>query len=213
MYARAPGVMLVVIVIAVIYLILLHRVLKRLQMDQKTALVLVALLYVAGFAPSVPLGGGLAMNLGGMGIPLAICVYLILKAPTKKEKWRGPLTAVAVAALVWSLDRLLPINPGSLGYELDPLYLPAAAAGLIAYLLGRSRRAAFIGGVGSILFMDLSSWAENIGRGFRDIPVVLGGGGIFDAALIAGAIGTLLAEVVGEVKERLHGGPDEGERH
>ena len=151
MYARAPGVMLVVIVIAVIYLILLHRVLKRLQMDQKTALVLVALLYVAGFAPSVPLGGGLAMNLGGMGIPLAICVYLILKAPTKKEKWRGPLTAVAVAALVWSLDRLLPINPGSLGYELDPLYLPAAAAGLIAYLLGRSRRAAFIGGVGSIL--------------------------------------------------------------
>jgi len=213
MYARAPGVMLVVIVIAVIYLILLHRVLKRLQMDQKTALVLVALLYVAGFAPSVPLGGGLAMNLGGMGIPLAICVYLILKAPTKKEKWRGPLTAVAVAALVWSLDRLLPINPGSLGYELDPLYLPAAAAGLIAYLLGRSRRAAFIGGVGSILFMDLSSWAENIGRGFRDIPVVLGGGGIFDAALIAGAIGALLAEVVGEVKERLHGGPDEGERH
>jgi len=213
MYARAPGVMLVVIVIAVIYLILLHRVLKRLQMDQKTALVLVALLYVAGFAPSVPLGGGLAMNLGGMGIPLAICVYLILKAPTKKEKWRGPLTAVAVAALVWSLDRLLPINPGSLGYELDPLYLPAAAAGLIAYLLGRSRRAAFIGGVGSILFMDLSSWAENIGRGFRDIPVVLGGGGIFDAALIAGAIGALLAEVVGEVRERLHGGPDEGERH
>ena len=153
------------------------------------------------------------MNLGGMGIPLAICVYLILKAPTKKEKWRGPLTAVAVAALVWSLDRLLPINPGSLGYELDPLYLPAAAAGLIAYLLGRSRRAAFIGGVGSILFMDLSSWAENIGRGFRDIPVVLGGGGIFDAALIAGAIGALLAEVVGEVRERLHGGPDEGERH
>lgn len=212
MYARAPGVMIVVIVIAVIYLILLHRVLKRLRMDQKTALVVVALIYVGGFLPSVPLGGGLALNIGGMGIPLVICVYLILKAPTVKEKWRGPLTAAAAAALVWSLDRFLPISPGSLGYELDPLYLPAAAAGLIAYLLGRSRRAAFIGGVGSILFMDLSSWVENIVRGFRDIPVVLGGGGVFDAALIAGAIGALLAEAIGEVRERLHGGPDEGER-
>ena len=212
MYARAPGIMLVVIVIAVIYLILLHRALNRLRMDKKTALILVAMIYVGGFAPSIPLGGGLALNIGGMGIPLGICVYLVLKAPAGKDKWRGPLTALAVAALVWSLDRLLPVNPGSLGYELDPLYLPAVAAGVVAYLLGRSRRAAFIGGVGSILLMDLSSWAENIVRGFRDIPVLLGGGGVFDAALIAGVIGTLLAELVGEVTERLRGGPGEGEQ-
>jgi uncharacterized membrane protein len=209
MYARAPGIMLVVIVTAVIYLILLHRVLDRLRMDKKTALILIASMYVGGFLPSLPLGGGLALNIGGMGIPLGICAYLIIKTPKKEEKLRGPLTALAGAALVWSLDRLLPINPGSLGYELDPLYLPAAAAGLIAYLLGRSRRSAFIGGVGSIFLMDLSSWAENIVRGFRNIPVVLGGGGVFDAALIAGVIGTLLAEVIGEVKERLGGGPRE----
>ena len=107
---------------------------------------------------------------------------------------------------VWSLDRLLPIQPGAPGYELDPLYLPAAAAGLIAYLLGRSRRSAFIGGIGSILLMDLSSWLENIVRGFRNIPVVLGGGGVFDAALVAGVVGTLLAELVGEARERLGGG-------
>ncbi|HOA35600.1 MAG: DUF1614 domain-containing protein [Dethiobacteria bacterium] len=209
MYARAPGIMLVVIVTAIIYLILLHRVLDRLRMDKKTALILVALMYAGGFLPSLPLGGGLALNIGGMGIPLGICAYLVIKTPEKEEKLRGPLTALAGAALVWSLDRLLPINPGSLGYELDPLYLPAAAAGLIAYLLGRSRRAAFIGGVGSIFLMDLSSWVENMVRGFRYIPVLLGGGGVFDAALVAGVVGTLLAELIGEVKERLGGGPRE----
>lgn len=212
MYARAPGTMLVVIVIALIYLILLHRVLDRLRMDKKTALILIAAIYIGSFIPSLPLGGGLALNIGGMGIPLGICAYLIVKAPSGEERWRGPLTAVVSAILVWSLDRLLPLNPGSLGYEFDPLYLPALAAGLIAYLLGRSRRAAFIGGVGSIFLMDLSSWLENMVRGFRDIPVILGGGGIFDAALIAGVIGALLAELIGEVTERLRGGPDEGER-
>lgn len=210
MYGRAPGIALVVTVLAVIYLILLHRVLDRLRMDKKAALILIALIYVGGFAPSVPLGGGLALNIGGMGIPLGICAYLIIRTPNREERWRGPLTALATAALVWSLDRLLPVNPGSLGYELDPLYLPAVAAGLIAYLLGRSRRSAFIGGVGSILLLDLSAWAENLFRGFRDIPVILGGGGVFDATLIAGVIGTLLAEVVGEVRERLQGGPEEG---
>lgn len=207
MYAGAPWIKLVVIVTAVIYLILLHRVLDRLRMDKKTALLLIALMYVGGFFPSLPLGGGLALNIGGMGIPLGICLYLTIRTTEREEKLRGPLTALVGAALVWSLDRLLPIHPGSPGYELDPLYLPAAAAGLIAYLLGRSRRAAFIGGVGSILLMDLSSWAENIVRGFRNIPVLLGGGGVFDAALVAGVVGTLLAEVVGEVKERLGGGP------
>ncbi|NLA26323.1 MAG: DUF1614 domain-containing protein [Firmicutes bacterium] len=208
MYARAPGIMLLVIVIAVIYLILLHRVLDRLRMDKKTALLLIALMYVGGFLPSLPLGGGLALNTGGMAIPLGICLYLIIKTPEKEEKLRGPLTALAGAALVWSLDRLLPLHPGT-GYELDPLYLPAAAAGIIAYLLGRSRRSAFIGGIGSILLLDLSSWVENIVRGFRNIPVVLGGGGVFDAALVAGVVGTLLAELVGEIKERLSGGPRE----
>ena len=206
MFAGAPGIMLVVIVTAVIYLILLHRVLDRLRMDKKTALLLIALMYVGGFLPSLPLGGGLALNLGGMGIPLGICAYLIIKTPERAEKLRGPLTALVGAALVWSLDRLLPIQPGAPGYELDPLYLPAAAAGLIAYLLGRSRRSAFIGGVGSTLLMDLSSWLENIVRGFRNIPVVLGGGGVFDAALVAGVVGTLLAELVGEARERLGGG-------
>jgi len=203
--------MLIVVVTAIIFLYLLHRALNRLHMDKKTALLLVGLMYVGGYLPSIPLGGGLAVNLGGMVIPLGICVYLVIKAPELEQKIRGPATAIIAAALVWSLDRLLPVNPGAPGYELDPLYLPAAAAGLIAYLLGRSRRASFIGGVGAVLLLDLSAWIENMLRGFRNIPIILGGAGVFDVALIAGVIAVMLAELIGEVRERVGGGPRTGE--
>ena len=120
------------------------------------------------------LGSSLAVNLAGWSSPWA-SVYLVVKAPELEQKLRGAATAIIAAALVWSLDRLLPVNPGAPGYELDPLYLPAAAAGLIAYLLGRSRRASFIGGVVAVLLLDLSAWVENMLRGFRNIPIILGG--------------------------------------
>ncbi|MEW5785613.1 MAG: DUF1614 domain-containing protein [Bacillota bacterium] len=209
MYARAPGAMLVVAVTAIIFLFLLHRALNRLHLGKREALLLIAFMLIGGYLPSIPLGGGLAVNIGGMVIPLGIAVYLIIKAPTLEQKIRGPITAIVVAAAVWSLDRLLPINPGSAGYELDPLYLPAAAAGVVAYLTGRSRRAAYIGGVIGVALLDLSSWAENMVRGFRNIPVFLGGAGVFDAALIAGVFGVMLAELVGEIRERIGGGPKE----
>ena len=207
MHAGAPGLMLVVAVSALIFLFLLHRTLDRLHIGKRGALLLIGLMFVGGYLPSIPLGGGLAMNMGGMGIPLGIVIYIIKKAPTLEEKLRGPVTAVLVAAAVWSLDRLLPVNPGAAGYELDPLYLPAAAAGLVAYLVGRSRRASFIGGVLGVALLDLSAWVENMARGFREIPVFLGGAGIFDAALIAGVLAVMLAELIGEIRERAAGGP------
>ena len=42
-----------------------------------------------------------------------------------------------------------------------------------------------------------------------DIPttVALGGAGIFDTVVIAGIVAVLLAELFGEIRERLHGGP------
>lgn len=203
MYGRAPGILLVVVVTALIFLFLLHRVLDRMRMGKGTALLLVGLMYVGGFFPSIPLGYGLAVNIGGMIIPLGISIYLISRASTLPEKIRGPLAAVLVAVVVWSLDRFLPVNPGSVGYELDPLYLPAVAAGVIAYLAGRSRRAAFVGGVLGILLLDLTSWGENMIRGFHSIPVLLGGAGVFDATLIAGVFAVMLAELVGEIRERV----------
>ncbi|HOB87375.1 MAG TPA: DUF1614 domain-containing protein [Bacillota bacterium] len=201
-YARSPGIMLVVIAAALLFLFLLHRTLDRLRMGKFEALLLIAAMLLGGLLPAIPLGGGLAANIGGMIIPAAICFYLIARASSREEKVRGLITAVLVAAVVWTIDRLLPVTPGSLGYELDPMYLPAVAAGLIACVAGRSRRSAFIGAVLGVVLLDLSAWAENLIRGFRDIPVILGGAGVYDATLVAGVFGVMLAELVGEIRER-----------
>ncbi len=202
MYTHAPGIMLVVTVTALIFLYLLHRVLNRLRLGFYPSLFIVMAMFAGGDAAPIPVWRGLSINIGGMLIPLAICLYLILTADEAVEKVRGIVVAPVVGLAVWGLDRMLPLTPGSLGYEMDPLYLPATIAGTIAYILGRSRRSAFIGGIGGILVLDLAAWIENLSRGFRDIQIVPGGAGVFDAAVISGVFAVLLAELVGEIRER-----------
>ena len=83
----------------------------------------------------------------------------------------------------------------------DPLYLYGLAAGLVAYLLGRSRRAAFICGVLGVVLADTAVALVNWSRGV-DQTLVLGGAGAMDTVVIAGLLAVLLAEFVGEVTER-----------
>lgn len=203
MFPQAPGIQLVVIVSMLIFLFLVHRVLNRMHFGIIASLFLLFAMLAFGYVPAIPIWRGLSINIGGMLIPLAIVVYLIVSADETKEKIRGPVTALLAGAAVWGVDRILPANPpGAIGYEMDPLYIPATFAGIIAYLLGRSRRSAFIGGVGGIFFLDMAAWAENLIRSTKAVPIVLGGAGIFDATLIAGVFGVLLAELVGEIRER-----------
>ena len=84
---------------------------------------------------------------------------------------------------------------------IDPLYTYGIAGGLIAYLLGRSRRAAFICGVLGVLLADIAVGVINYFNGIQQ-QLILGGGGIFDAAIISGLLGVILCEFVGEIIER-----------
>ncbi len=143
----------------------------------------------------------------GAPAPLGVVVYLLVTADTRLEKVRGLLAAVLAAAAVWGLEIVLPGQPGAGRFDIDPLYLPALAAGLTAYLLGRSRRSAFIGGVLGILLLDFGSWVRNFAAGLPAGVTVLGGGGVLGAAVVAGVFAVLLAEAVGEIRERLKGGP------
>ena len=79
-------------------------------------------------------------------------------------------------------------------------------AGIVGYLAGRSRRAAFIAGVLGILLTDVVH-AVRARMANMNTTTVLGGAGVFDAMVIAGIIAVALAELVGEARERLTGGP------
>lgn len=201
------GILSLIAVTALVYLGFLHRVLDRMRLTKMQALFILLAMLGAGFLPNIPIYAGLSINIGGALIPIAVAVYLIVTADEAQEKRRALITAGVVAVLVFFSEKILPLEPGALGFDLDPLFVPAVLAAITAYILGRSRRAAFIGGVLGVILTDLFAWTENLIRSQLNIPIVLGSTGVFGAAVIAGMGAVLLAELVGEILERLQGGP------
>ena len=84
------------------------------------------------------------------------------------------------------------------------------AGGVIAYLFGRSRRAAFIAGVTGVLIADVIASVEVWTQGVPQ-TLSLGGAGAYDAVVISGILAVLLSELIGEIAERMargRRGPD-----
>lgn len=207
MYTSNFGILSLIVVTALVYFGFLHRVLDRMRLKKVEALVILLSMLAAGFLPNIPLLLGLSINIGGAIIPMAVAIYLIVTADEAAEKRRALITTGAVAVLVYLTDKILPVEPGALGFDLDPLFVPAVLAAATAYILGRSRRAAFVGGVFGVILTDLIAWVENLILYQLHVPIVLGSTGIFGAAVIGGMGAVLLAELVGEILERLQGGP------
>jgi len=177
-----------------------QRVLDRMYLSDRGALLLIALMFFGTLLPDIHIGN-VAVNLGGAVIPTGICVYLLVRAGTGKERLRAIVGAALTGALVYTLSAfVLPDEPEQL--PIDPMYLNGIVAGVIAYALGRSRRGAFICGVLGVLLADIAAGAVNYANGIRQ-TLHLGGAGIFDAMMIAGLLAVVLAELVGEVLERL----------
>jgi uncharacterized membrane protein len=175
-------------------------VLDRLHLNDKLALLFIALIIGLGFVPDIRITKNFAFNLGGAVIPLGVCAWLIAKADTLCEKRRALLGAAVTAAAVWALSAFLPDEPEAM--FMDPNLLYGLAAGAVAYVLGRSRRGAFFAGVTGVLLADAAVAVINWWKGI-DQQLVLGGAGIADAAVMAGVFGVLLAELVGETAERI----------
>lgn len=206
MFVTNVGMLSLVIVTALIFLGFLHRVLDRMRLTKIQAVVILLAMLAAGFLPNIPIWGGLSINIGGAIIPVAVAVYLIVTADKKEEKRRALITSGVVAVVVYLTEKILPLH-GELGFDVDPLFLPAIIAAVTAYLLGRSRRSAFIGGIFGVILTDLLAWSENLLLYRLHVPIVLGSTGVFGAAVIAGMGAVLLAELVGEILERVQGGP------
>jgi uncharacterized membrane protein len=203
MRLNSLSISILILLLAIIYLGLLERVLERMRLTRKQALIILLAMVLGSGLPVIPLFAGLRVNLGGMLVPLGVVVYLIITADERQEKVRSFIAIAVTIILVWFIDRLLPLEPGLFFLDIDPLYLPALVAAAAAYVMGRSRRASFIGAFMGVLFIDLIAWGENMVRGFREVTVILGGGGVFGAAVLSGVLAVLLAEAVGEIRERL----------
>ena len=202
------GMIILLAVSILIFLGLAERVLDRLRLSDRAALLFIGAMLVGGFLPNIPLSDTLSINIGGGIIPLILVGYLFVKAGTPAERIRAAIALLLSAVVVYVVLKLIPLEP-TYAILMDPLYLVALIAGAAGYLAGRSRRSAFIAGVGAVVLTDIFTRIELFVRGASS-NLVIGGAGIFDATLISGLIALGLAELIGEIRERLGGGPEEG---
>ncbi len=199
------GMIILLALSILVFLGLAQRVLDRLGLTDRTALLFIGAMLVGGFLPDLRLTPALAINIGGGIIPIILIGYLFYRAGTVMEKIRAVIALLATTVVVYFLYKILPVEP-TYPMLLDPLYLISFLAGIAGYLAGRSRRSAFIAGTGGIILNDLFTRIELLFTGGSG-HLIIGGAGIFDATLISGLIALGLAELIGEIRERLAGGP------
>lgn len=204
------GTTLLLITAALIYFGAAQRLLDRMRLTDSQALIFIALM-IAGSFITVPLMRGptsISLNLGGAVVPLALAIYLVTTADSAKERIRAIVASFVTAGIVFGVSQLTDFDPSSPMLLIDPLWLFSIIAGIVGYLAGRSRRAAFIAGVLGLFIVDLIHLVRAVAMA-TPTRIVLGGAGVFDGMVVAGLIAIGLAEFVGEVRERVEGGQSE----
>lgn len=200
---------LLVIASIAVYFGLAQRLLDRMRLSDKAALAIIAALIVGSFI-DIPLFRGnikVSLNVGGAVVPIGVAIYLFVKAGTLNEKLRTLIATGVTAIVIYAIGSIfLQGDPGQTG-PIDPIYIYPLVGGGVAYLLGRSRRAAYIAATIGVLSLDFIHW---IWLGTTNTPGVvnIGGAGAFDSIVVAGLFAVLLAEIIGETRERLQGGPE-----
>jgi len=212
------GLIVLVVVSALIYFGLAHRVLDRMRLTDKAALAIVAAIIVGSFI-DIPLPvarADVTINVGGALVPLGLAGYLIGKAGTTMEKTRSVAAAIVTAVAVYVVGALimrgLP-EPAGRFAVLDMIYFVPLVAGTTAYIVGRSRRASFVAAVLGVLLVEIFYFIWVITTGApANTPIAIGGAGAFDVMILSAFFAVLLAEVAGEIRERLQGGPQTEDR-
>lgn len=200
------GMILLLIVSVLVYFGIAQRILDRMRLTDKQALFFILAVFVGSYIniPIMNQPTQLSVNVGGAILPALLCFYLIYKADSNTEKVRAVAAAALVAFTVFLGTRFLSAEPETM--FLDPKIIYGVSAGIIAYLAGRSRRSAFIGGVLGIIISDIVHFITLSTTGISGITAI-GGAGAFDVIMISGIVAVMVAELVGETREKLQGGP------
>ena len=193
------GMILLVVVALLILFGVLQRVLDRMALTDRQALLCVAAIFIGGWLPDLSFGR-VTINLGGAAVPLLVCIYLFFHAGTGKERVRCLIASVLTAASIYAISAFFPADPVTMPF--DPMILYGLAGGAIAWLLGRSRRSAFIAGILGTILADAAVGIGNWMRGINQ-TLHLGGAGALDAVVLSGLTAVLLCELFGELMERL----------
>ncbi len=195
------SVTLLAIITVLIFLGLGQRILDNMRLTDSAAIVILLLMIAGHFLPSISLSPYFAVNLGGF-IPLGVVIYLLVTTSRLEQRRAGLVSVLAALSIILS-DRLLPIQPGLL----DPIFSGGIFAGLLATFLGRSRRSAFIAGLLGVFLVDVFNVLQLRFEGIEE-QITIGGGGLFSSMVISAFLAVIIAEVIGEIREKIQLGGD-----
>lgn len=192
------GQIVILVVGALIAFGVCQRVLDRMRLTDRQAIVIALFLFIGGFLPNLTFGN-VKINAGGAVVPFLLSVYLLIRADTGYERMRAVAASLAVAAAVLALGRFFPDEPDAMPFDINYLY--GLLAGVLACIFGRSRRAAFIAGGMGVLLADI---AEGVSVNLRGVSqtLILGGAGAMDVIVISAVTAVLVRELAGEFAER-----------
>ena len=188
------------IVLSIIVLIMFgvgQRILDELRLSDKWALIILITIAIGIVIPPVWVGEYFCFSIGGFLIPLALSVYLLCSCGAR-DFWRAVAGTLLVAGIIYGLEWILPADPEEV--VIDNMYVYGIVAGLVAYLLGRSRRNAFVSCLFGISLAELVQWIINLCLGVKTI-LGLGVGGVFSTYIVAIIIAVALSEFLGRCVE------------
>jgi uncharacterized membrane protein len=201
--ARFPLGMLVLLAVSIlVYFGVAHRVLDRMRLSDRGALGVIAAIILGSFI-DIPINSRLTINLGGV-IPVILAFYVLSGAGKTFEWVRAILAAAVTAIALFLVTRVMGAEPEQI--FIDPIYIYPIVGGTVGYIAGRSRRGAFFAAIMGVFALDVGHYIWLLRTGIPGL-VHLGGGGALDSLVLSGILAVLLAEGVGEILERLQGGP------
>ncbi|MEG6585697.1 DUF1614 domain-containing protein [Dendrosporobacter sp. 1207_IL3150] len=200
------GMITLLVIGVLVYFGIAQRILDRMRLTDKQALMFIVGIVLGSFIdiPIMSEPVTLTINVGGALLPALLAIWLIFKADETAERVRAVLASLLVAFSVYLGSLYLPYEPENM--FMDPKLIYGISAGLIAYIAGRSRRSAFVGGVLGIILSDIIHMVTILRAGIPGTTAI-GGAGAFDVVIIAGIIAVMVAELVGETREKMQGGP------
>jgi len=174
-----------------------QRILDQLRLNDKQAIILLLAIAIGIIIPPIEIGI-VEFSIGGFLIPFSICVYLLIMVGQSRDLWRAILGTILTAAIVYGLEWIMPADPEEL--IISPTIIYGVVAGLVAYILGHSRRNAFICAVFGLTLCQLIQFFVNLGLG-TPTKLGLGTGGAFGTLVIAMVLSVSVAEFMGRAFE------------
>ncbi len=182
-----------------------QKILDNMRLSDKEALVLLVLICIGLLIPPIWIGDYFCFSIGGFLIPFGISIYLLFSCGWSRDLIRVIFGTFIVGGIIYGLQWVLPADPENV--IIDNMYIYGVVAGIVAYVLGRSRRSAFVSCLFGLVLSDLVQWIYNSATGVPSI-LGLGVGGAFGTYVVAIIISVALCEFLGRCFESATGGKE-----